>query len=76
MLHNRRNKNVWFMAGLALGALAGILYAPRSGRETRKAIATGVDDGLEHVKALGRGTRERMSAIANSTKKSLARKKQ
>jgi gas vesicle protein len=76
MLNNRKNKNAWFMAGVGLGALAGILFAPRSGRETRKAIATGVDDGLEHLKALGRDTRERASNMMDSAKKSLARKKQ
>ena len=32
------NNFVWFLAGLGLGALAGVLYAPRSGRETRQAI--------------------------------------
>jgi len=61
---------------LGLGALAGILLAPKSGRETRKAIATGVDDGLQHVKALGRDTRERVSSVMNLAKRSLVRRKQ
>jgi gas vesicle protein len=76
MLHNRRNKSVWFMTGLGLGALAGILLAPKSGRETRKAIATGVEDGLQHVKALGRDTRERVSSVMDLAKRSLVRRKQ
>jgi gas vesicle protein len=76
MLDTRKNKNVWFIAGLGLGALAGILYAPKSGRETRKAIATGVNDGLESIKVLGHDTRERVRNMMDSTKKSLARKKQ
>ena len=29
----------WFLAGLGVGALVGILYAPKSGRETREDIA-------------------------------------
>ena len=32
------NSFVWFLAGLGLGALAGVLYAPRSGSETREAL--------------------------------------
>jgi gas vesicle protein len=76
MLHNRKDKNVWFMAGLGLGALAGILLAPKSGRETRKAIARGANDGLEHLTALGRDTRERVSHMMDLTKRSLDRKKQ
>jgi len=64
------------MAGLGLGALTGILLAPKSGRETRKAIATGVNDGIEHLAALGRDTRERVNNMMDFAKKSLARKKQ
>ena len=25
----------WFLAGLGIGALVGVLYAPKSGKETR-----------------------------------------
>ena len=32
------NSFVWFLAGLGLGALAGVLYAPRSGSETREVL--------------------------------------
>ena len=32
------NSLVWFLAGLGAGALLGVLYAPRSGRETRQAL--------------------------------------
>ena len=76
MLHNRKDKNVWFMAGLGLGALAGILLAPKSGRETRKAIATGVNDGVQHLATLGRDTRQRVSNMIDHAKKSFARKRQ
>jgi gas vesicle protein len=30
------NKGLWFLAGLGLGTAIGILYAPRSGAETRE----------------------------------------
>jgi len=76
MLDNRNNKSGWFVAGLGLGVLAGILWAPKSGRETRKAIAAGVDDGLEHLTALGRDARQRVSHIVKTGKKSLTLKKQ
>ncbi|HKF21375.1 MAG TPA: YtxH domain-containing protein [Candidatus Angelobacter sp.] len=76
MLHNRKDKNAWFMAGLGLGALTGILLAPKSGRQTRKAIATGVNDGIQHLTALGRDTRERVNNMMDLAKKSFARKRQ
>jgi len=31
----------WFLAGLGLGALVGVLYAPKSGKETREDIVAG-----------------------------------
>jgi CheY-like chemotaxis protein len=49
MLDDRKKNSGWFVAGLGLGALAGILLAPKSGRETRKAIAAGVDEGFAHA---------------------------
>ena len=36
--------------GVTLGAAAGILFAPKSGKETREDIATGTKDVIEKVK--------------------------
>ena len=48
----------WFLAGLGLGALVGILYAPKSGRETREDIITSAKDGTEYVRVRAlRGSR-------------------
>lgn len=41
---------VGFLAGAAVGALAGILFAPDSGSNTRKKIATKSGDISESVK--------------------------
>lgn len=35
---NSGNGIGWFLAGLGLGALLGVLYAPKSGKETREEI--------------------------------------
>jgi len=49
-----RNKNIgWFLAWVS-GAGAAILHTPKSGRETRKAIVTKVDDGREYMASRGR----------------------
>lgn len=34
----------WFLAGLGVGALVGVLYAPKSGRETRDDLVAGAMD--------------------------------
>jgi gas vesicle protein len=44
----------WFLAGLGIGALVGILYAPKSGRETREDILTSAKDGTEYVRVRAR----------------------
>jgi gas vesicle protein len=37
----------WFLAGLGIGALAGVLYAPKSGKETRDDLASQARDAKE-----------------------------
>jgi gas vesicle protein len=39
----------WFLAGLGLGALIGVLYAPKSGRETRDDLLRSAEEGREYV---------------------------
>src|SRR5215475_7616204 len=48
------NSFVWFLAGLGLGALAGVLYAPRSGSETREALRARAEEGREYVRSRAR----------------------
>lgn len=59
------NSFVWFLAGLGLGALAGVLYAPRSGNETREVIRARAEEGREYVKNRAREAREQASAWAD-----------
>jgi len=73
---NNSSKNIgWFLAGLSLGAIAAILYAPKSGRETRKAIVTGMDDGREYLASLGRNARQQVSDWVDSGKEMVSGKK-
>ncbi|MEK6398037.1 MAG: YtxH domain-containing protein [Terriglobus sp.] len=37
----------WFLAGLGIGALVGVLYAPKSGQETREDLAAQARDAKE-----------------------------
>jgi gas vesicle protein len=52
------NGFMWFVAGLGLGALVGVLYAPRSGRETREQILRSADEGREWAGTRAREARE------------------
>jgi gas vesicle protein len=59
------NSFIWFLAGLGLGALAGVLYAPRSGSETREVLRARAEEGREYVKSRAREARDQASQWAD-----------
>src|SRR6202040_321212 len=65
MSDNNSNSFLWFLAGLGLGAAAGILYAPRSGNETREVLRARAEEGREYVKNRAREAREQASQWAD-----------
>jgi gas vesicle protein len=49
----------WFLAGLGLGALLGVLYAPKSGRETREdLVSTAIDAKNKAADLIDKGRRQ------------------
>lgn len=44
----------WFLAGLGLGSLLGVLYAPRPGQETRDELVSSALGGTEFVRQRSR----------------------
>jgi gas vesicle protein len=48
------NSVAWFIAGLGVGALVGILYAPKSGRETREDLVNSAKEGADYARERGR----------------------
>ncbi len=44
---------VWFLAGIGIGAIAGVLYAPRPGNETRDLVAEKVGQGRDYMSQKG-----------------------
>jgi len=42
----------WFLAGLGIGTLIGVLYAPKAGKETREDIAKGAREAKEKAEEL------------------------
>jgi len=49
---------LWFLAGLGVGAVVGVLYAPRSGNETRDVIREKAEEGRDFVSSRARQARE------------------
>jgi gas vesicle protein len=56
---------LWFLAGLGVGAVVGILYAPRSGNETREALRAKAEEGREFVRERARQAREQAAEWAD-----------
>jgi len=56
---------VWFVAGVGLGALVGVLYAPRSGSETREVLRARAEEGREFVRGRAREARDQASQWAD-----------
>jgi gas vesicle protein len=70
------NSFVWFLAGLGLGALAGVLYAPRSGSETREALRARADEGREYVRNRAREAREQANEWADKGREVVSQQKE
>jgi gas vesicle protein len=49
---------LWFLAGLGVGAVVGILYAPNSGEETREVLRSKAQEGTEKAKEQARRAKE------------------
>jgi len=61
----------WFIAGLGVGALVGILYAPKSGRETREDLAQGAREGTEYLRTRTRQAVEEVGALVDKSKEQM-----
>ncbi len=65
---NGTNGLGWFLAGLGIGALVGVLYAPKSGRETRDELIASAIDAKERAADYAQQGRERASQFAEQGK--------
>jgi len=52
--NNNGDRLLWFFAGAAIGASIALLYAPQSGRDTRRFIQKKTREGTEALAETGR----------------------
>ena len=50
MADHESNSFLWFLAGLGVGAVVGVLYAPRSGDEMRDVIRAKAQEGTDKAR--------------------------
>jgi gas vesicle protein len=64
-----------FMIGLGIGALVGLLFAPKSGEETRDYLSGKADEGRDYAQRKARELRERAEDLIERSKEIMARQK-
>jgi len=74
--NNSGSKFLYFLAGVSIGAIAGILFAPQSGKETREYIAGRADDGREFLSKKSRQIREQATDYMERGKSVLTQQKE
>jgi gas vesicle protein len=56
---------LWFLAGLGVGAVVGVLYAPKSGDEMRDVLRSKAQEGSDRARHHARRVREQASEWAD-----------
>jgi gas vesicle protein len=64
-----------FLVGLGIGALVGILFAPKSGEDTRDYLSSKADEGRDYAQRKARELRERAEDLIERSKEIMARQK-
>jgi gas vesicle protein len=75
MADNDSNNIGWFLAGLGLGALVGVLYAPKSGKETRDTILQSANEGRDYLNQRGQEFKGQVDQWVQKGKESFSRSK-
>src|ERR1043166_1133030 len=81
------DKFLYFLAGAGIGAAFALLFAPKSGRETRELIArtatdgraflsSKVSEGRNYVEGTGRKMSDEFSSFVEKSKDALQRQKE
>lgn len=66
----------FFLTGLGIGALIGVLYAPKSGSETRQEIRNAAEEGRDYVINRARQARDTTSQWVEKGKDILSQQKE
>lgn len=75
MAENVGAKISYFIVGLGIGTLVGILFAPKSGEETREFLTQKADEGREYAQKKARELRERAEDLIERSKEIINREK-
>jgi gas vesicle protein len=66
--NNIGSKVTFFLVGLGIGAAVGILFAPKSGEDTREYLADKAEEGREYAQRKARELRDRAEDLVERGK--------
>ena len=69
------NKFSYFFLGLGLGVAVGLLFAPKSGAETRDLLLSKADEGKEYLKRRTSDLRESAEEVIEKGKSAMGRQR-
>lgn len=75
MSENTGSKVSYFLVGLGIGTLLGILFAPKSGEETRQYLKDKAEEGRDYAQKKARELRERAEELGERARDTVERQK-
>jgi len=76
MAENAGSKFAYFLVGMGIGAAIGLLFAPRSGRETREYLRERAEEGKEYLSKKARELRQGAAEYVEKGKEAVAHQKE
>ena len=67
---------LWFLVGIGIGAVVGLLYAPQSGAETREILMSKAEEGRDFIRKRTRDAREQAGQWAERGKEAYTTQKE
>ncbi len=74
--NNGSSKLAFFLAGAGIGAILALLFAPKSGKETREYLTQKAEEGRDYVSSKSREIRKQAEDYADKVKDAATRGKE
>lgn len=74
--NNGASKLAFFLAGMGIGAILALLFAPKSGKETRDYLVQKAEEGKDYVSVRSRDLRKQAEEVVEKAKDVVSKQKE